>query len=79
MKKIKASEFDKLFDAGKDITEYLDLTSVKRVGTAPKRVNVDFPAWMVHCLDREAERLGLTRQGLIKVWVGDRLAQEKKT
>jgi hypothetical protein len=77
MKKIKASTFDKKFDADKDISEHLDFGSVRRLGVTPKRVNVDFPAWMVQRLDREAERLGITRQSLIKMWVDERLAKEK--
>jgi hypothetical protein len=64
-----------MFDAGEDITEHLDLSKAKRVGNDPKRVNVDFPLWMVKSLDREAQRLGVTRQSLIKLWLADRLEQ----
>jgi hypothetical protein len=72
---MKAKTFDRKFDAGEDIADQLDLSKARRVGTDPKRVNVDFPAWMVDSLDREARRLGVTRQSLIKLWLADRLAQ----
>ena len=58
----------------KDITPALDLSKAKRVQNAPKRVNVDFPVWMVESLDREASKLGVTRQSVIKVWLAERLA-----
>ncbi len=70
---MKASDFDKKFDSDEDITEYLDLTNARRPGLEIKRVNVDFPEWMVESLDKEAHRLGITRQALIKVWVADKL------
>ncbi len=72
---MKAKKFDIDFDAGKDITEALDLTKARRVKQAPKRVNVDFPTWMVEELDKEAKRLGVTRQPIIKVWLAERLEQ----
>ena len=70
---MKAKELDRMFDSGEDITEHLDLTKAKRFGSNAKRVNVDFPVWMVNSLDREAQRLGVTRQSLIKLWLADRL------
>jgi len=70
---MKASDFDKKFNSGEDITEFLDLAKAKRPGLEVKRVNVDFPEWMVELLDKEAHRLGITRQALIKVWVADKL------
>jgi len=70
---MKAKELDKLFDAGGDISKYLDLSRAKRINEAPRRVNVDFPAWMIHSLDKEASRLGVTRQSIIKVWISERL------
>ncbi len=70
---MKASDFDKKFDAGKDIIDSLDLTKARRPGLEAKRVNVDFPEWMVDSLDKEALRLGVTRQSLIKFWVADKL------
>lgn len=72
---MKAEEFDRMFDDGEDISEYLDLSSATRPGREQKRVNVDFPAWMVQSLDREASRVGVTRQSLIKLWLADRLEQ----
>ena len=70
---MKAKEFDKKFDNGEDVTAYLDLSKAKRVGRAQKRVNVDFPEWMVDSLDQEARRLGVTRQSIIKIWIAERL------
>jgi len=69
---MKAEDFDKKFDEGvEDIIEYLDLSQVKRPGYEQKLVNVDFPLWMIDALDREAKRLGITRQSLIKVWISE--------
>jgi hypothetical protein len=72
---MKAKTLDRMFDAGEDITKHLDLSKARRVGNDAKRVNVDFPVWMVKSLDREAQRLGVTRQSLIKLWLADRLEQ----
>ena len=70
-----AKELDKIFDDGEeDILPYLDLSKAVRPGHQAKRVNVDFPAWMVSKLDFEADRLGVPRQSLIKVWIAERLA-----
>jgi hypothetical protein len=68
---MKAEEFDRKFDRGEDITGYLDLTQMRRPNLEPKRVNVDFPSWMVDSLDREAKRVGVTRQSVI--WIAERL------
>ena len=70
---MKARDFDKKFDEGKDISKNLDLSKAKRPGLEQKRVNVDFPQWMIHMLDKEAKRLGVPRQSIIKVWVAERL------
>ena len=70
---MKASELDKKFDDGEDISESLDLSKARRPGQEQKRVNVDFPVWMVHCLDKEAKRLGVPRQSIIKIWIAERL------
>jgi hypothetical protein len=70
---MKAKEFDAKFDAGEDLSRVLDMSKTRRPGQEPKRVNVDFPEWMVESLDREAKRLGVTRQSIIKVWVAQRL------
>jgi hypothetical protein len=74
---MKAKEFEKKFDEGKDISKYLDVTKAKRPGREQKRVNVDFPLWMIQLLDKEARRLGVPPQSIIKVWVAERL--EKAT
>lgn len=70
---MKAENFDRQFDDDVDLTATLDLSQARRVLQAQKRVNVDFPAWMVESLDREASRLGVTRQSIIKVWLAERL------
>lgn len=73
---MKASEFDKKFDRGEDLTGDLDLSKVRRPNQQVRRVNVDFPSWMVESLDLEAKRLGVTRQSVIKVWIADRLERK---
>ena len=70
---MKTQEFDRKFDAGEDITSLLDLSTARRVKQQHKRVNVDFPVWMIESLDKEAKRLGVSRQSVIKVWLGERL------
>ena len=70
---MKADEFDKKFEEGKDITRHLDMEKDRRPKQEQKRVNVDFPVWMIHLLDKEAKRLGVPRQSIIKVWVAERL------
>jgi hypothetical protein len=72
---MKAKEFDKAFDEGADISEFLDLSKAKRPEQVQKRVNVDFPLWMIQSLDKEARRLGVPRQSIIKVWVAERLGK----
>ena len=72
---MKARKFDSDFDSGKDITGALDLANARRPLQESKRVNVDFPTWMIDSLDREANRLGVTRQSIIKVWLAERLEQ----
>ena len=73
---MKASEFDERFDAGEDVSGELDLEAARRPAREQRRVNVDFPAWMVESLDREARRLGVTRQSIIKIWIAERLEQK---
>jgi hypothetical protein len=70
---MKAKKFEQQFDDGVDITAALDLSKAKRVLQEQKRVNVDFPTWMIESLDREAVKLGVTRQSIIKVWLAQRL------
>jgi alpha/beta superfamily hydrolase len=70
---MKAPEFDKKFDAGEDMSSAIDWSQARRPNDQPKRVNVDFPAWVVEGLDRQARHLGVTRQSLIKLWIAERL------
>lgn len=70
---MKAEEFDERFDRGEDITDALDLSTLRRPGEEQRRVNVDFPVWMIERLDREARHLGVTRQSIIKMWLAERL------
>ncbi len=70
---MKTEQFDKKFDDGEDVSEHLDFAKATRPGREQKRVNVDFPVWMIQSLDREAKRLGVPRQSVIKVWIADRL------
>jgi len=74
---MKAKGFDKKSEEGQeDIVDDLDLSSTRCVNLEQKRINVDFPAWVVESLDREAARYGVTRQSIIKVWLVERLQQE---
>jgi hypothetical protein len=73
MSKMSTEEFDERFDAGEDVMAALDLSAARRPGLEQRRVNVDFPSWMIEKLDREAKRLGVTRQSVIKVWIAERL------
>lgn len=71
---MKAKILDKKFDDNKeDILDAFDLSKARRPNQEQKRVNVDFPAWMVASLDKEAKHLGVTRQSIIKVWLAERL------
>ncbi len=68
-----AEDFDNKFDEGSDVSKNLDFSKTERPGQLQKRVNVDFPIWMIQSLDKEARRLGVTRQSIIKVWIAERL------
>lgn len=72
---MKGKKFDSDFDKGEDVSEALDLSKAKRTLQKQRRVNVDFPDWMIDSLDREASRLGVTRQSIIKIWLAERLEQ----
>jgi hypothetical protein len=72
---MKAKDFDKKFDRGESVLSQLDLSKVTRPDQEQRRVNVDFPTWMIQSLDREARRLGVTCQSIIKVWLAERLQQ----
>jgi hypothetical protein len=70
---MKAKDFDTKFDNNEDVSHYLDLSKAKRPIQEQKRINVDFPLWMIQLLDKEAKRLGVPRQSIIKLWVAERL------
>ena len=72
---MKAKDFDEKFDEGKRVVDHLDLSKARRPKQELKRVNVDFPLWMIHSLDKEAKRLGVPRQSIIKIWLAERLQQ----
>ena len=73
---MKAKQLDKKFDSGEDITKYLEVSKAYRPEQEQKRVNVDFPVWMVQQLDQVAKRLGITRQSVIKVFISEKLKEE---
>ncbi len=75
--KTKASNFDETFDDGESVIEHLDLSKARRPAEEQKRINMDVPVWMLDALDREAKRLGVTRQDIIKVWLAERLQAVK--
>jgi len=71
---MKASEIDKKFDDNQeDILQYFDTSKIKMINEEPKRVNIDFPAWMIKSLDREARHIGVSRQAVIKMWLAEKL------
>jgi hypothetical protein len=74
---MKSSEFDRKFDDNESVLDVLDLASARKLNLAQKKVNVDFPIWMIESLDRTARRLGVTRQSVIKMWVAERLEREE--
>jgi hypothetical protein len=73
---MKARDLDKMFDEGKDITKHLDISKAKILGQEQRRINVDFPEWMIRSLDKEAKRLGVSRQSIIKIWLAERLEKQ---
>ena len=72
---MRARDFDAKFDAGEDMSGAIDWARARRPNLELKRVNIDFPAWVVEALDREARRLGVTRQALVKLWIAERLGK----
>ncbi len=72
----KAGAFDRAFEAGEDVSVHVDWARARRPNIEARRVNVDFPAWVVDALDREAGLRGVPRQSLIKLWIVERLKQE---
>ena len=81
-KTVRAKEFDEKFDNSEDITQYLDfskakrLKDIKKLKTETKKVNIDFPEWIIEALDQEAKKIGVIRQSIIKVWIAERLKEE---
>ena len=73
---MKTEEFDKRFDDGEDVSKHLDFSKARRPRREQRRVNVDFPVWMIQSLDREAKHLGVPRQSIIKLWIAERLEQK---
>ena len=78
MKKTKAKDFDEAFDHGEDVTKYLNKSKARRVNEELRRVNIDFPAWVISSLDKEARRLGITRQSLVKMWIAEKFAKDNQ-
>ena len=76
---MNTEKFDKMFDDGEDISDYIDWSTTRNINQQQKRVNVDLPVWMVNFLDREAKRIGVTRQSVIKFWIAERLDELRKT
>ena len=74
---ITAEEFDRRFDEGEDITQFLDLDQAFRPNLEQRRVNLDLPNWMIDTLDKEAKRVGVTRQSIMKVWLSERIKVEQ--
>jgi len=73
---MKAHNLDKMFDAGKNISKHLNLSKARRPIQEQKRINVDFPVWIIQSLDKEAKRLGVPRQSIIKIWIVERLQKQ---
>jgi hypothetical protein len=72
---MKAAEFDELFDNGEtDILEHLVLEKAQRPELSQKQITLELPLWMIELLDKEAQRMGESRQSLIKFWLSDKLA-----
>ncbi len=78
MKKVKAKDFDDAFERGEDVTKYLDKSKTRRVNSELKRVNIDFPIWVIQSLDKEARRLGITRQSLVKMWIAEKFKAKNR-
>lgn len=73
-----AEQFDERFDRGEDISEFVDTSTIKRPGLEARRVNVDFPEWIIQSLDTESKLIGVSRQALIKFWISERLREERQ-
>jgi hypothetical protein len=73
-----AHEFEQRFDDGEDITPFIDMSSIRRPGVEPRRVNVDFPEWMIEKLDWQSRLIGVSRQALVKLWISERIQKEQQ-
>jgi len=73
-----AQEFEQRFDDGEDITPFIDMSSIRRPGVEPCRVNVDFPEWMIEKLDWQSRLIGVSRQALVKLWISERIQKEQQ-
>ena len=73
-----AQEFDRRFDEGEDIAPYIDESTIRRPGLEARRVNVDFPEWIIQKLDLQSRMIGVSRQSLIKLWISERVQQENE-
>jgi hypothetical protein len=73
-----AQEFEQRFDEGEDITPFIDMSSIRRPGVEPRRVNVDFPEWMIEKLDWQSRLIGVSRQALVKLWISERIQKEQQ-
>ena len=73
-----AQEFEQRFDEGEDITPFIDMSSIRRPVVEPRRVNVDFPEWMIEKLDWQSRLIGVSRQALVKLWVSERIQKEQQ-
>jgi hypothetical protein len=74
-----ATEFERRFDEGEDITPYIDRATIRRPGLEVRRVNVDFPEWVISTLDAQSKRIGVSRQSLIKLWISERIQEEEQS
>jgi len=70
---MNAEDLDQKFDDGEDVLEYFDLSTLRRPGLEPQSIEISFPQWMVAALDKEAQRLGIQREAIIKLWLSERL------
>lgn len=70
---MKATKFDEEFDNGESIIDYLDLKNIRKPNLELKRINIDIPVWIVESLDKEAKRIGISRQAIIKMWLAEHL------
>ncbi len=70
--KISATKFDEMFDRGEDVTPFLDLDSVQ-INRPHRRINLDIPVNVLNQIDFEANRIGVARTALIKIWLAEKV------